>query len=53
MKIFKKFFAAFMMLGLSFSFSAQSFAQSFLGMEYDFIVTNPAGVTAALDKYMA
>ena len=53
MEIFKKLFAAFMILGLSFSFSAQSFAQSFLGMEYDFIVTNPAGVAAALDKYMA
>jgi hypothetical protein len=28
-------------------------AQEFVGMAYDFVATNPAGVVAALDKYMA
>jgi len=28
-------------------------AQEFMGIAYDFVATNPAGVVAALDKYMA
>ena len=53
MSIFKKLSVTIMVLGISCSLSVQSIAQPFLGMEYDFLVTNPAGVVAALDKYMA
>lgn len=51
MKISRRITTFFAILGLS--FSGQTFAQSFVGMGFDFVVTNPAAVVSALDKYNA
>ena len=42
-----------LVIALGIALGNTSSAQEFVGMAYDFVATNPAGVVAALDKYMA